>query len=251
MPFSVVIITKNEAHIIEQTLQRLQGISDDIILVDSGSTDGTQAIGKKYNTTIIETNWDGYGATKNKGNAAAENAWILSIDADEAVDEELKAALKEADLQNDNVVYQIKRNSFFCGKRIHFGEWAGDTVLRLFNRNRVHWNDAAVHETLVMSDDAKIVLLKGSLSHYTVHSVEEYKEKTLRYAKLSAEKYFAQGKKTNFLKIYIAPAFTFLQHYIFRLGFLDGTAGFIIAKTTAWYTHLKYFYLNKLNTRKQ
>ena len=249
MPLSVVIITKNEAHIIEKVLQSLQGVSNDVIIVDSGSTDGTQAIGKKFNATIIETGWDGYGANKNKGNAGAANDWIFSLDADEAIDEELKQALQQIDFTDEKFIYEVKRKNFFCNKPIHYGEWAGDKAIRLFNRKVASWNDAAVHENLVFSNDTKVVLLKGSLLHYTVNNVEDYLEKTERYAKLSAKKYFEQGKKTNYFKIYFAPLFTFLQHYVFRLGFLDGRLGFFIAKTTARYTYLKYYYLKQMNDK--
>ncbi len=249
MPLSVVIITKNEAHIIEKALQSLQGVTNDIIVVDSGSTDGTQMICKKFNATVIETGWNGYGANKNKGNTAAANDWIFSLDADEAIDEELKQTLQQIDLKDDKAVYEVKRKNFFCNKPIHYGEWAGDKAIRLFNRKIASWNDAAVHEKLILPNDMKVVLLKGSLSHYTVHNVEDYLEKTERYAKLSAEKYFTQGKKTNYFKIYLSPLFTFLQHYIFRLGFLDGRLGFFIAKTTARYTYLKYYYLKQMNDK--
>ncbi len=249
MPLSAVIITKNEAHIIEKALQSLQGITNDIVIVDSGSTDGTQQIGKKFGATVMETTWNGYGANKNKGNVAAANDWILSLDADEAIDETLRLSLQQLDLANEKIVYEVKRKSFFCNKLIRYGEWAGDRTIRLFNRNHASWNDAAVHERLAFAADIKVVSLKGSLLHYTVNNVEEYLGKTMRYAKLSAEKYFAQGKKTNYFKIYLAPLFTFLQHYIFRLGFLDGREGFLIARTTARYTHLKYRYLKEMNDK--
>ena len=247
MAISVVIITRNEAHIIGATLQSLQGIADDIIIVDSGSTDDTIAISKKFGATIIETTWDGYGLNKNKGIAAAKNNWILNLDADEAIDAELKAAIQQLDLKDENTVYNFKFKNFFCNKWIRFGEWSGDKHIRLFNRNYVRWNDAAVHEGLTIDHTTKVVMLKGSILHYTTQSIDEYIDKTVAYARLNATKYHMQGKKASFFKLRMAPGLTFFQHYILGLGFLDGWEGYLIAKTTAWYTFLKYSFLKEMN----
>lgn len=245
MGLSVVIITRNEAHIIGNTLQSLQGVTDNIVIVDSGSTDETIAICKQYNTHIIETNWQGYGINKNKGIDAAKNDWILSLDADEAIDEELRSTLKGLDLSNDDTVYELKYKNFFCNKWIRFGEWSGDKHTRLFNRNKVRWNAAAVHENLVIPAAVKKIGLKGNVLHYTVKNIDEYMQKTIQYAKLNAQKYFLQGKRPGFFKLYLGPMFNFLKHYIFELGFLDGFEGYLIAKTTAWYSFMKYVYLRE------
>ena len=137
MSVSVVIITKNEAHIIGTTLQSLQGITDDFIIVDSGSSDNTIEICKNFGAKIIETNWDGYGPNKNKGIDAAKYNWILNLDADEAIDTELKTAIQNLEFANENTVYNFKFKNFFCNKWIRFGEWAGDKHVRLFNRNKI------------------------------------------------------------------------------------------------------------------
>ncbi|MEP7165947.1 MAG: glycosyltransferase family 2 protein, partial [Ferruginibacter sp.] len=234
MGLSVVIITRNEAHIIGNTLQSLQGVTDNIIIVDNGSTDDTIAICRKYKAHVVETKWEGYGITKNKGIDAASNDWILSLDADEAIDQELRSSLLQLDLLSDINVYELKYKNFFCNKWIRFGEWSGDKHIRLFNRNRVRWDDAPVHESLVMPGDKKIVQLKGNVLHYTVHSIDEYMGKTIHYSKLNAQKYFLQEKKAGYFKLYFGPGFNFLKHYIFELGFLDGFEGYLIAKTTAW-----------------
>ena len=114
MNISVVIITRNEAHIIGNTLQSLQPLISDVVIVDSGSTDDTVAICRRFNATVIETDWSGYGINKNKGIAAATNDWILSLDADEAIDEELKQALQKLPLQDDTEVFNIRFKNFFC-----------------------------------------------------------------------------------------------------------------------------------------
>lgn len=246
MGISVVIITKNEAHIIANTLQSLQGLTDDIVIVDSGSTDDTIAICKKMNAHVIETGWGGYGINKNMGIDAAKNDWILSLDADEAIDAELQQNLLGLELTNDEEVFDIRFKNFFCNKWIRFGEWGFDRHIRLFNRKKVHWNNVAVHENLVFPAGVKITKLKGNILHYTVQNHREYDEKTDHYAQMNAKKYVEAGKKSDFFKQYFSPVFAFMQHYIFRLGFLDGKEGFIIAKTTARYTFLKYRYLKEM-----
>ena len=247
MPLSVVIITKNEAHIIGTTLQSLQGLTDDFIIVDSGSTDATIEICKKFNATIIETTWDGYGQNKNKGIDAAKYNWILNLDADEAIDAELKVAIVQLELNDEETVYNFKFKNFFGDKWIRFGEWAGDKHIRLFNRNKVRWNTAAVHEGLLLGNKTKVVMLPGNILHYTTQHIDEYIGKTIAYARLNAQKYQLQGKQASFFKLRMAPGFTFFQHYILRLGFLDGWEGYLIAKTTAWYTFLKYSFLKEMN----
>ncbi len=247
MPLSVVIITKNEAHIIGKTLQSLQDITDDFIIVDSGSTDNTVEICKKFGAKIIETTWDGYGQNKNKGIELARYNWILNLDADETIDEQLKTALGQLNLKDENTVYKLKFKNFFGNKWIRFGEWSGDKHIRLFNRNKVKWNNVTVHEGLTLKSDTKVILLPGNVLHYTTQNIEEYISKTIAYAKLNATKYQLLGKQANFFKIRVVPGLTFFQHYILRLGFLDGWEGYLIAKTTAWYTFLKYSFLKEMN----
>ncbi len=246
MLLSVVIITKNEAHIIGTTLQSLQGLTDDIVMVDSGSTDETIAIGQQFNARVIETGWNGYGINKNVGIDAALHDWILNIDADEALDEKLKQSLLQLQLQDERVLYEMRFKNFFCGKWIRFGEWGFDKHIRLFNRKQVRWNAAAVHESLQLPADARVQLIPGHILHYTTQHEEEYAFKTIAYAKLNAEKYFQQGKKANLLKQLFSPLFSFIKYYIFKGGFLDGSYGWTIAFSTAKYTYLKYSFLRKM-----
>lgn len=248
MKISVVIITKNEAHIIGVTLQSIQQLTDDIVIVDSGSTDDTVAICRTFNARIIETGWAGYGINKNMGIDAAKYDWILSLDADEAIDTILLKELLRLPLQNEQEVFEMRFKNFFCGKRVRFGEWGFDKHIRMFNRKQARWNNAAVHENLLLPANAQKTLLSGHILHYTVHSMQEYRNKTDHYAHMNAKKYHAAGKKSGFIKQYLSPVFAFLQHYIVRLGFLDGAVGFIIAKTTARYTFLKYRYLKEMNS---
>lgn len=249
---SVVIICRNEAHIIGRTLAAVQGFTDDVVVVDSGSTDGTQSIVTNSGARLLETGWDGYGPNKNKGVSIARHDWILSIDADEVVDETLVQELITLNLADAKTVYNIRFRAFLGDTMIRYGEWSNDRHIRLYNRTQVSWNDAAVHEQLHFPPDIKTVTIqKGYIHHYTSRSIEDFAGKTVQYAMLNAAKYHAAGKQAGWLKCRLAPVFSFVKNYIFRMGFLDGEAGYTVAKMNAWYTWLKYIRLRELNRQKK
>lgn len=244
---SVVIVCKNEGSIIGQTLQSLQGLTDDIVVYDNGSTDDTIEKAKVYTAQVHQGSWEGFGKTKRKAIALAKYDWILSLDADEAIDPLLKNTLLTFEPVNEKIVGEIKFKNFFVDKWLRFGEWGHDKHIRLFNRTQVNWDDAAVHEKLIMPPGVTIKKIEGHVLHKTVKSIADYKQKMQQYALLNAHKYHQAGKKATWVKRYLSPAFTFLNYYIFRLGFLDGYAGYVCAKITAWYTALKYERLRELN----
>ena len=246
---SVVIICKNEAHIIGKTIAAAKRITDDVVVVDSGSTDGTQTIVTTAGARLLETDWQGYGKNKNKGVAIAKHDWILSIDADEIIDEVLTKQLLELNPEKETIVYNIRFRAFLGNDMIRFGEWANDAHIRLYNRKQVSWNEAQVHEVLLFPADVKVLTLKGYIHHYTSKNIEDFAQKTVNYAMLNAAKYHQQGKKASWLKCRAAPAFSFVKNYLFRLGFLDGEPGFTVAKMNAWYTWLKYIRLRELNRK--
>lgn len=196
---------------------------------------------------IIPLQWEGYGATKNKLAAQAGFEWILSLDGDEVPDSRLLAAiasLSYPDLDT-RTIYALKRLSFFEGKKIRYGAWGRDKVLRLYNRTYTRWNNDIVHEALERQPDTPVVLLEGTLLHYTADTYESFLHKNKHYARLSADKYFQRGKKSPFWKRALSPAFTFVREYIFQGGFLDGVAGYKIARINALYTHWKYAFLKE------
>ncbi|MBL7730687.1 MAG: glycosyltransferase family 2 protein [Chitinophagaceae bacterium] len=248
---SVVIICRNEAGVIAETLQSLQGAADDIVVYDNGSTDGTQDIVKKFPVKLVEGSWEGFGITKNKANSFAKHDWILSLDADEWIDEELKASLKGFTPSSDKEVFDISFKSYLGDKELKYGEWGGDHHVRLFNRTQVKWNDAPVHEELLLPAGVLVKKIKGYVRHKTMADMDEYVRKMSHYALLNAEKYARQGKKASWLKLRLSPGFTFFHYYILKLGFLDGHAGYVCAKMTAWYTFLKYARLKELNEQQQ
>lgn len=244
---SVVIICNNEAHIIGRAIAAVQKFTDDVVVVDSGSTDGTQQIVSAAGAVLIETGWEGYGPNKNKGAAMAKYNWILSIDADEIVDDTLSQQLQTLSLHDASVVYNIRFRVFFGDKMIRFGEWAKEAHIRLYNRNQISWTEAQVHETLELLPATKVITLKGYIHHYTSRNLSDLAAKSLHYAMLNALKYYRQGKKAGWLTCRMAGVFSFFQNYLLRLGFLDGEAGYTIAKMNAWYTWLKYSRLRELN----
>lgn len=243
---SVVIICKNEETSIERVLQSLQGLTDDIVVYDNGSTDATMEIAKRFNVNLREGSWEGFGKTKQKATALAKYDWVLNLDADEAIEEELKKELKDLSLEDEKTVYDIPFKNFIGDQYLRYGEWGGDHHIRLFNRKTVNWDDAPVHEQLVLSPGIAVKKLRGHVLHRTVKDMDDYGHKMTRYAMLNAEKYFQQGKKASWLKLRLSPGFTFFNYYILRLGFLDGHAGYVCAKMTAWYTFLKYARLKEL-----
>ncbi|MBB3054631.1 glycosyltransferase family 2 protein [Mucilaginibacter gotjawali] len=251
VPVSIVIITKNEAATIAACIEKCRLISDDIVVVDNDSIDGTPEIAGTYGCRIFKKTWDGYGANKNKGIALAKYDWILSIDADEMPDVELAISLHQLNFSDPCTVYDIKFRSYFGKKAIRYGSWGRDHHIRLFNRTLVKWSETVVHETLVMPQTIAIKKTVGYIHHYSVKDAAEYDIKGKFYAKLSAKKYFNNGKKANLVKLYISPAFGFIKNYICYLGFLDGKEGWEIAKATLRNTRRKYVYLSQLENLDQ
>lgn len=249
VPVSVVIIAKNEAHIIARNIDMARKITNDIVVIDNGSTDDTVKIARAAGCRVYQKNWDGYAANKNKGIQLAANDWILSLDADEVADEELVNTLHQLALNDADAVYDIKFRSYFANRRIAFGKWGRDHHVRLFNRTRVKWIGSPVHEVLDIPAGATRICIKGPIHHYSVIGAEDLKSKADMYAHLSARKYFIDGKRANFVKLYLSPLFGFVKNYILCLGFLDGRAGWEIAKVTLKQTHLKYRLLQKLTSQ--
>ncbi len=232
---------------IGKTLESFAGLTDDIVVYDNGSTDGTQEIVKKVGANLFTGSWEGFGKTKNKANSLAKYNWILSLDADEAIDDDLKHSLLQLPCNSEKTVYDLLFRNFIGDQYLKYGEWGKDHHIRLFNRNDVTWNDAAVHEQLIIPGDMQVQRLKGYVLHRTANNFTEFENKMVGYASLNAQKYFKQGRKTWLGKQWLSTIFSFFQNYIFRLGFLDGKPGFKCARISARYTFLKYATLKELH----
>jgi glycosyltransferase involved in cell wall biosynthesis len=244
---TAVIITHNEELKIGRCIDSLAGIADEVIVVDSFSTDGTPAICRSKHVHFIQHEFEGYAQQKNFGNTLAKYPFILSIDADECLSEELKRSLRA---EKENLTadgYSMNRLSNFCGRWIRHGGWYPDRKLRLWKKEMGNWEGNFVHENLVMSAGARITHLPGDLLHYTADTVEQFRKQQLEYAKKSAQELFIRKKKTSPPLTAAKSVFAFARSYFLRLGFLDGVSGFRIAKISAEYTGKKYSLLQQLN----
>lgn len=245
-PISVVIIVKNEAHIIAKTIAAVQSLTDDVVICDTGSTDNTVTVAQTAGAKVVQETWKGFGPTKNKANTHAKYDWILQIDADEVPHTCLINALQQLQLNNVLIKYRVVLKNFYCGQYLRFGNFKDIQRVRLFNRTKVQWNEDDVHEALVSKEPVTEVLLPGYIQHYTYTTVEEHLQKIENYTSLSAALLFKQKKKASFIKLYLSPAASFFVNYIFKLGFLDGYYGFKAAWLSARHSHLKYKKLNDL-----
>ena len=246
-PLSVVIITYNEAKNIARCLDAVQGIADEIIVVDSFSTDQTKSICEKYAVKFIEREWEGYSATKNFGNEQAKHNWVLSLDADEAPSEELKKSLLEWK-KGKGFPASFNRLTNYCGQWIKYCAWYPDEKFRLFNKTNTFW-EGSIHEELISSAHLPIQKLQGDLLHYSFYTVEEHQKQSRKFANMAAEDLFKRGKKSNWFLILLKTWAKFVRNFIVHKGFLDGKKGWIICKITAKETFLKYKRLKELRQR--
>jgi glycosyltransferase involved in cell wall biosynthesis len=243
---SVVIICKNEEHIIGKTLDSVRDIALEMLVYDTGSTDATISIAEACGARVVRGPWEGYGASKQAAIRLASSDWILNLDADEVPDGRLASEISRLDLSNEKIAYRFRFRHFMGQRQLKWGEFGFDSHVRLFNRKHVSWNDHMVHEQLQIPGDVRQEKVKGSILHYTMKDTADFVTKTVRYALSNAESYHARGKRSTWIKQYISPSFTFFKYYILRLGFLDGWAGLFSAKMSALYSYVKYARLREL-----
>jgi glycosyltransferase involved in cell wall biosynthesis len=246
---SVVIVCRNEEDTIGRCIQSLDGLTDDILVLDNGSTDNTKEIILQTKARLVEAPWEGFGKTKRKANLLSKYDWVLSLDADEAIDAVLKERLMAFEPANATEVFLMRFKNFLGEKHLRFGEWGNDSHVRLFNRQLVNWDESPVHEQLQLPAGTVVKKIEGYILHYTMKDIGEYAEKMVNYALLNASKYAGLGKRSSIAKLYLAPVFAFMKYYFFRLGFLDGWHGFVCAKMTGSYTFMKYARLMELNRK--
>ncbi len=247
MKLSVVIITYNEEKNIERCLRSVQSVADEIVVIDSMSTDATENICKQFNTKFIKQPFLGYTEQKNFALKNACFDYALSLDADEALSEPLQQSIldeKRKGFQHN--AYKMHRCTNFCGKWIRHGTWYPDTKTRLINREKGRWAGLNVHEKIEIDEDARPYLLKGDLLHYSYYSLEEVITQNNKFTTIQAKAMFAQGRKSNWVKLTVNPFVAFVSGYIFKKGFLDGADGFFIASSVAYQTMVKYAKLLKL-----
>ena len=245
---SAVIITHNEERNIARCIESLQGVADEIIVVDSGSTDRTQLICAQHKNLIFQFHpWEGYSAQKNYANSLASNPWILSIDADEALSPTLRDSLLswKAQQKPQPALYRFNRLTNYCGHWIHHCGWYPDPCTRLFPKDTVQW-DGIVHEQLTTLHPLPTIHLNGDLLHYSYYSVDEHAQRQLHYATLAAQKAHDAGRTVTALGVWLRPKWNFLRNYLLKGGFLDGYAGYTVCRMSAFYTFMKYSILKNI-----
>lgn len=242
---SVIIITKNEALNIRECIESVKW-ADEIIVVDSGSTDDTVAICREFTTHVYSHDWPGFGVQKNRALDYASKDWVLSLDADERVTPELRAEIEQSMRDGKVQGYEIPRLSSFCGRFMRHSGWYPDYVLRLFRRGSARFSDNLVHERLII--ESKIERLHSLLLHYAFENLEEVMHKTNQYSTAGAQMQFQRGRKSSLSGAVLRGLWSFVRSYVLRLGFLDGREGFMLSVSNAegtYYRYLKLMLLHK------
>jgi glycosyltransferase involved in cell wall biosynthesis len=245
---AVTVITKNEENFIRTCLESVKW-ADEIIIVDSGSTDKTIEICREYTDKILMTDWPGFGPQKNRALAMAASDWVLSLDADEQVGDKLKQEILSAiSAPEDHAAFDLPRSSRYCGRRIHHSGWWPDYVTRLFSRGRARFSDDLLHERLVV--DGPIGRLREPLIHEAFVSLEDVLETMNRYSTAGARMMHDRTRKASMATAILHGFWSFFHTYVVRAGFLDGREGFMLAVSNGEGTYYKYLKLMLLGKRK-
>lgn len=245
---SVILITKNEASKIEKCLRSVSW-ADEIIIFDSGSSDATLEIAKKYTDKIYKTDWPGFGPQKQRALEKAKYEWVFSIDADEVVSEELKKEMMMAIEKNECDGYFMPRLTYFCGKPIYQMGWYPDYLIRLFKKSKSRFSEDLVHEKVLVEGALK--KLKEPLIHESYENLNQFMHKINVYSELGAQKLFQKNESSGLLKALIRGFLAFFKLYFFKRGFLEGREGFIISVSSAESAYYKYLKLWQLQKNKK
>lgn len=251
MQLSVVVITLNEEKNIERCLKAVQGIADEIILVDSLSTDNTLKLAEPYVTRVVSQEFLGYVAQRNFATDQATHDWILMLDADEVVSEDLSKNILQIKSQPHHQVYELGRLTNYCGKWIKHSGWYPDKKIRLYNRTKGKWIGELVHEHWEANTlSESIGSVKGHLLHYTFNTIDEHIRQIHKFTELSAISAAKKGKTCSLFKIWFGPKWYFISRYIFKLGFLDGYYGYLVCKLSAYAQLIKYSKIRAYSKKK-
>lgn len=244
---SVVIITLNEEKNIGRCLDSIQGIADDIVVLDSGSVDQTASICKRYsNVRFINQPWlGGFAEQKNAGNQLTQHNYILSLDGDESLSQELAHSIAAFKRNPTADVCIMNRLTNYCGQWIHHSGWYPDRKMRLWNKTKGYWQ-GTIHEELIMNKDSKKIQLHGDILHYSFYSINDHLKKIQFFTDQVAQADFIKKKRSTLLKIIVSPCAKFFKDYILHSGFKDGYYGFLICALSAYATFIKYIKLREL-----
>jgi len=244
---SVTVITWNEAADLDAALASAAW-ADEIVVVDSQSTDETAAIARRHTDRVVVREWQGYVDQKNYAASIARNDWILSLDADERVTPELAGEIKGLMTGSPRAAgFRIPRVTWHLGRWIRTTDWYPDYQLRLYDRRAARWTGKYVHEAVTVRGETD--QLRGELQHYAYRDIADHLETIDRYTTLSARQMHEEGRRAGFFDLAIHPPFAFLRNYILRGGIRDGAVGFTISRLNAYYVFLKFAKLRELQDR--
>ena len=250
-PISVVIITFNEERNIGRCLESVMGVADDIVVVDSFSSDKTKEICEKYCVRFIEHVFEGHIEQKNWAITQARYPHILSLDADEALDDTLKLSILKVKEDFKKAAYSMNRLTNYCGHWVRYCGWYPDTKLRLWDSRCGAWGGDNPHDKYELhSRTTEVEHLKGDILHYSYYSENDHFKQVEYFTTILANAQFKRGKKAPLLVMYFSPIVKFLKDYIIKLGILDGAIGFKICRISAYATFLKYKKLRTLHKNK-
>lgn len=242
---SAVIMARDEAENIEAAIESLR-FADQIVVVDTGSSDNTIELARKAGAEIHSINFDGFGSSKNKALEFCNGDWIFFLDADERVSPELAQSIVEGIMNNAQFDgYAVNRLSYFLGKPVRRSGWFPDYVLRLFKKGRGRFSDRLVHERVELKGVAG--KLNGLLHHYSYENLDQYIEKLNVYSSLNAGEMYKNGRKWHLPDLIVHPAATFVKMYILKAGFLDGVNGLLLAILSSYHVFVKYVKLRQLH----
>ena len=248
---SAVLITYNEEEFIGKCLDSLKGIADEIVVVDSFSTDRTEEICKQYNAKFFKHHFEGYRDQKNYALTLASYNHVLSVDADEALSEKLRKSILTIKDKWEYAGYFVNRRNNYCGKWINHSGWYPDRQLRLFRIDAGAWGGLNIHERFILHEGNVAGRLKGDLLHWTYLTVAEHIERTKKYLDISVQEYYKAGKKSSFFSPFTHGFWSFFKMYVLSAGFLDGKEGYLICSIYGKSAYDKYKRLRILNKQKK
>ena len=247
---SAVIITYNEEKNIGRCLDSVREVADEIVVVDSYSTDKTKEICSSMKVKFLQHHFEGHIEQKNYAVSCAGYGHVLSLDADEALSEKLKQSILATKQNWQFNGYSFNRLTNYCGKWIRHSGWHPDSKLRLWDRSRGRWGGINPHDRVMMDEQSRISHISGDLHHYSYHTIKDHVDQINRFSEIAAQATYAQGRKANLLlDIVLNPLLTFFKKYFLKLGVLDGYQGFMIAIHTSYGRFLKYIKLKELEAQ--
>jgi glycosyltransferase involved in cell wall biosynthesis len=250
MKLSAAIITFNEERNIARCLESLRGIVDEIVVVDSFSSDRTKEICAHFKVRFIEHKFEGHIQQKNFAIDQTTGDWVLSLDADEALDDSLKRSIAETKSNPHFNGYGMNRLTNYCGHWVRYCGWYPDTKIRLIRKGFARWNGVNPHDRLDMLNSERTGRLDGDILHYSFYSREDHLKQIEYFGDIAAGELFSRGRSSNWLLILLKVLAQFIKSYFVKLGFLDGSAGFTISRLSAYATFRKYYKLMELRKRK-